>query len=119
MSSALTNVAAEPSPTHSASLASSGKTVRDHPRIALIGDYSLDVLAHRAIPRALELAKTASGADITWQWVHTRDLHDAPRDLASFAAVWVVPASPYANMTGVLAAIRFARETRRPFLGTC
>jgi CTP synthase (UTP-ammonia lyase) len=44
---------------------------------------------------------------------------DAARDLAAFSAIWVVPASPYANMAGALAAIRFARETRRPFLGTC
>jgi CTP synthase (UTP-ammonia lyase) len=30
-----------------------------------------------------------------------------------------VPASPYANTDGALDAIRFARETGRPFLGTC
>lgn len=40
-------------------------------------------------------------------------------DLAESAAVWTVPASPYANMDGVLDAIRWARETGRPFLGTC
>jgi CTP synthase (UTP-ammonia lyase) len=33
--------------------------------------------------------------------------------------VWCVPASPYENTAGAIAAIRFARETRRPFLGTC
>src|SRR5437667_11486922 len=65
--------------------------------IALVGDYSPEVIAHRAIPRALELA----------------------RDLQTFSAIWLVPASPYENMDGALAAIRFARETRRPFLGTC
>jgi len=30
-----------------------------------------------------------------------------------------VPASPYRSMDGALRAIRFARETGRPFLGTC
>jgi len=30
-----------------------------------------------------------------------------------------VPASPYANTAGAVAAIRFARETGRPYLGTC
>jgi len=30
-----------------------------------------------------------------------------------------VPASPYADTAGALAAIRFARETGRPYLGTC
>lgn len=90
-----------------------------NPLIALVGDYSPDVIAHRAIPRALELARAETGAAVAWQWVHTRDIGDADRDLARFAAVWVVPASPYENMAGALATIRWARETRRPFLGTC
>jgi len=89
------------------------------PTIALVGDYSPDVTAHRAIPRALELARDHGRFDPAWRWVRTRDLRDAPRDLADFAAGWVVPASPYENPTGALAAIRFARETKRPFLGTC
>jgi len=87
--------------------------------IALVGDYSPEVAAHRAIPRALELACRDTRADIAWQWIATRDLRDAARDLAAFAGVWVVPASPYENTAGALEAIRFARETRRPFLGTC
>ena len=89
------------------------------PAIVLVGDYSPEVTAHRAIPRALELARTAARREFTWQWIATRDLRDASHDLAKFAAVWAVPASPYANMAGVLDAIRFARETKRPFLGTC
>lgn len=87
--------------------------------LALVGDYSPAVVAHQAIPRALELACAAAKCDLTWQWVATRDVHDAPRDLAAFSAVWLVPASPYENMAGALAAVRFARETQRPFLGTC
>jgi CTP synthase (UTP-ammonia lyase) len=86
--------------------------------IALVGDYSASVVAHRAIPRALDLVASA-GPDIAWHWVATRDIRDASRDLARYAGVWVVPASPYENMTGALDAIRWARETRRPLLGTC
>jgi CTP synthase (UTP-ammonia lyase) len=89
------------------------------PLLALVGDYSPEVLAHRAIPRALELACAAIGREVSWQWFHTGNIHLASRDLADCAAVWVVPASPYANMAGALDAIRWARETRRPFLGTC
>ncbi|HWA85148.1 MAG TPA: hypothetical protein VG710_02905 [Opitutus sp.] len=89
------------------------------PRLALIGDYSPSVTAHQAIPRALSLARDELAADLSWDWVHTRDIHDAPQALAAFAAVWVVPASPYANPAGALDAIRLFRETRRPFLGTC
>ncbi len=87
--------------------------------IALVGDYREAVVAHRAIPRALELARPAAAAKVTWSWIPTTTIHDASHDLADFTAVWVVPASPYASMDGALAAIRFARETGRPFLGTC
>ena len=92
-----------------------------NPALALVGDYSPSVTAHRAIPRALQLAQSATpgAAGLSWQWIATGDLRDATQDLAGFSAVWVVPASPYENMAGALAAIRFARETRRPFLGTC
>jgi CTP synthase (UTP-ammonia lyase) len=87
--------------------------------IALVGDYSAESVAHRAIPPALELAGQAERQTVTWAWVPTASIQDAPRDLARFAAVWVVPASPYVSMTGALAAIRWARETRRPIFGSC
>jgi len=38
---------------------------------------------------------------------------------AGFDGFWCVPASPYRDIDGALRAIRFAREQRRPFLGTC
>lgn len=90
-----------------------------HPTLALAGDYSPDVIAHRAIPRALELACAEAKIDLTWRWIATRDLREPVNALAPYSAVWAVPASPYENAAGALAAIRFARETRRPFLGTC
>ena len=89
------------------------------PSIALVGDFSPDVVAHRAIPRALELAGAAEHREVDWNWVHTASIQKAARDLAGYAALWVVPASPYASMTGALAAIRWARETRRPIVGSC
>jgi CTP synthase (UTP-ammonia lyase) len=90
-----------------------------HPLIALIGDYSAGVTAHRAIPRALEMAMTVTHHEVAWRWVHTGKIRQAASDLADCAAVWAVPATPYANMNGALDAIRWARETGRPFLGTC
>jgi CTP synthase len=87
--------------------------------IALVGDYSEKHTSHRAIPVALELARAKSGADVAWEWVATRHIGDPSRDLARFSAVWLVPASPYENMAGALGAVRWAREGRRPFLGTC
>jgi CTP synthase (UTP-ammonia lyase) len=89
-------------------------------RIALIGDYNSAAKAHQAIPRALALACEAGECQCEWEWVHTsRLLADPSEQLAGFHGLWCVPASPYANTRGALAAIRFARETGRPFLGTC
>jgi CTP synthase len=87
--------------------------------IALVGDYSDRHAAHRAIPKALELARTLTQADVAWEWVATRRITDPDRDLAPFAAVWLTPASPYENTQGALDAVRWAREGGRPFLGTC
>jgi CTP synthase (UTP-ammonia lyase) len=88
-------------------------------RIALVGDHSDAHTAHRAIPKALELSRAASGGDVVWEWVATRAITDAARDLKGFSGLWVVPASPYENTGGAMSAIRWAREGGRPFLGTC
>jgi CTP synthase (UTP-ammonia lyase) len=88
-------------------------------RIALVGDYSDKVVAHRAIPLALELARGSAEADVSWDWVGTGSVKDAARDLASYSGVWLVPASPYENLEGALGAVRWARESGKPFLGTC
>jgi CTP synthase (UTP-ammonia lyase) len=89
-------------------------------RIALVGDYDPEVTAHIAIPRALALAASAAECEPAPDWIATPKLaRDAEQRLAPYHAVWCVPASPYASMDGALNAIRFARETGRPFLGTC
>lgn len=87
-------------------------------RIALIGDRSEDVVAHRAIPLALALEADALDAPVLFEWLHTAELHDAAQ-LAQFDGGWVVPASPYANYENALSAIRYLREAGLPFLGTC
>ncbi len=85
-------------------------------KVALVGDYSATVIAHQAIPLALKLA---SEETVTGTWVGTASIRNAAQDLEAFDAVWCVPASPYENTKGALDAIRFARESGRPFLGTC
>ncbi|MGA2613356.1 MAG: CTP synthase [Spirochaetia bacterium] len=89
-------------------------------RVALVGDYDPEVTAHRAIPLALELASQAAGTPASWDWVGTATIGANPAlRLSRYDAIWCVPASPYASMAGALSAIRFARESGRPFLGTC
>lgn len=83
--------------------------------IALVGDYDPSVTAHIAIPKALEMAGVAG---LTWQWVPTTNIRSAS-DIETFDAVWCVPASPYRNEAGAIFAIQHARETGKPFLGSC
>ncbi len=88
--------------------------------ISLIGDFDANVTAHRAIPLALERAGDELGVEVRFTWHHTAKLGPNPeRTLEASAGIWCVPASPYADTKAALAAIRFARERPRPFLGTC
>jgi CTP synthase (UTP-ammonia lyase) len=88
--------------------------------IGLIGDFNPAVTAHQAIPKAIQLAAESLGCAAETVWVGTKTISDEPAALLDdFSALWCVPASPYENTEGALAAIRFARETGVPFLGTC
>src|SRR6266545_204071 len=89
-------------------------------RVALIGDYDPAITAHRAIPRALDLAAESIGCAVAPEWIATPAPEGtAARLLDGYQAIWCVPGSPYASMAGALAAIRFARRQGVPFLGTC
>lgn len=87
-------------------------------RIGLVGDFDAGVIAHRAIPLAIERAAAADGVQVEPVWLPTERLTDEI-DCRTFAGLWCVPGSPYRSMDGALRAIRFARERATPFLGTC
>jgi CTP synthase (UTP-ammonia lyase) len=95
--------------------------VASNTRIALIGDYDPSVTAHIAIPPALELAAKALDLEVEPVWIHTSKLtnEEELRALSGYQGIWCVPASPYANTEGAIAAISIARTARIPFLGTC
>lgn len=86
--------------------------------IGLIGDFDASVTAHRAIPIALRLGGDQIGRVVEFDWLATDAMPDAD-GLARFDALWCVPGSPYRDMDAALRGIRFAREQRVPFLGTC
>ena len=89
-------------------------------RVGLIGDRDDTVVAHRAIPEALRLAGAARVVPVQWEWLRTSAIPTTSvLALQEFDALWCVPASPYESEAGALHAIRFARESGRPFLGTC
>ncbi len=90
------------------------------PRIALIGDFNPEVLAHRAINRSVELLRESGEPTVEATWIDTDTI--VPGDDSRFQAFdgfWCVPASPYKNTAGALWAIKYARTRCIPFLGTC
>jgi CTP synthase (UTP-ammonia lyase) len=87
-------------------------------QVGLIGDRNDGVVAHRAIPLALQMAAGACGVVVEPVWLPTDTVGDGAA-LAGFDGLWCVPASPYRDTDGALAAIRVARERHVPFLGTC
>ncbi|MEE1751415.1 CTP synthase C-terminal region-related (seleno)protein [Streptomyces sp. SP18CS02] len=85
-------------------------------RIALVGDRSDAIRSHARVPRLLEALRVREGLDLDAYWIPTQDADQA---MDGFDAIWVLPGSPYRSETGVLTAIRTAREGGIPFLGTC
>lgn len=92
-------------------------------RLAIIGDFDRGVTAHEGIDASLARIQQTSWPDLSWEWWHTSLLPDRPQAVPDVIGVpdgvWCTPASPYAKTEGALAAIRYARETETPFLGTC
>ena len=86
--------------------------------IGLIGDYDPTIPAHQAIPTVLQLSADALQIAVHFEWVPTEEVTNASRVSAN-DGIWCVPGSPYKNMEGALLAVRFARESGTPFLGTC
>ena len=85
--------------------------------VSLIGDYSEQVEAHLAIPRAMELASNALEFDVEYEWIRTTQIETD--ELIEADAIWCVPNSPYENPHAAIDAIRIARENDIPYLGTC
>lgn len=87
-------------------------------RLALVGDYRPEAIAHQAIPVAIRLAADSLNLSVAADWLPTETL-TSPMMLDSFDAIWVVPGSPYRNDDGAFMAIAYARENNVPFLGSC
>ena len=85
--------------------------------IALLGDPSDDVIAHRAIPIALQLAADKLSVNCRTEWIHSEDIELS--SLSNYQGFWCVPNSPYQNPLKTIAAIRHARESDTAFIGTC
>lgn len=90
-------------------------------RIAIIGDYNPDYVAHQKTAPAIEHAAASLGTPVEVKWIATDQIPpDHPESaLAGWDGFWIAPGGPYRSRPGALAAIRFAREGKRPMLATC
>jgi CTP synthase (UTP-ammonia lyase) len=89
-------------------------------RIGIIGDYNPDFHPHRATNAAIHHAADQLHLTTAIEWLPTPLLAQHPDvHLRRFDALWCAPGSPYQSMAGALQGIRFAREQRWPFIGTC
>ncbi|MDB6021000.1 MAG: pyrG [Pedosphaera sp.] len=89
-------------------------------RIALVGDFNPEVVAHNAINQSFALQRASGDPSVESIWLGTDTI--VPSDELPFRGIdgiWCVPASPYKNTAGALWAIQYARTHAIPFLGTC
>ncbi len=71
-------------------------------------------------PSRSHCALPPTGSEFPWTSNGFRQLRSSMSSASALSMVCgAFPAVPYRNMDGALRAIRFAREARRPFLGTC
>jgi CTP synthase (UTP-ammonia lyase) len=88
--------------------------------IGIIGDYDANFCPHQATDAALQHAAVALDLSVDITWLATESLNGSTDDrLQLYDALWCAPGSPYRSVQGALSGIRYAREHRRPFLGTC
>ena len=85
-------------------------------KVGVVGDFNSAFESHQAIGESVRLAGHAVGVEAVVEWLPTTEVSELR--LSAYDALWASPGSPYRSFEGMLEAIRFARERRRPFLGT-
>jgi CTP synthase (UTP-ammonia lyase) len=90
-------------------------------QIGIVGDFERTRFSHWATEAALFHAATQLGRSIALHWCGTQQISSlgAEHCLADLDGLWGAPGGPFASNDGLLAAIRCARESGLPYLGTC
>lgn len=86
--------------------------------VTVVGDYQPSNETHVAIARAVEHSAGALDLDLGVEWVAT-DTIVTGDELTGAEAIWISSGGPYRSFEGSMAAIRWARTTGVPLLGTC
>jgi CTP synthase (UTP-ammonia lyase) len=84
-------------------------------RIGIIGDFNPENSTHIFTNNAIQHAAKALGKPIEAVWLPT----DQRAEYEGFQGLFGSPGSPYRSFDGALCGIRYARENKVPFLGTC
>ena len=101
-------------------------------RVGIIGEFDESRPSHGATEAAIGHAAARCGIRAEIAWVPTTALGEAAGmaggmaggtagaagELAAFDGLWCAPGGAFRCMAGALSGIRFARERRRPFMGT-
>lgn len=87
---------------------------------AVISDSHPTIEGFGIISGALQHAGAALAVNVEARWLPTSELDGSGEvDLDGFDALWCGPWGPYDNSDAALSAIRFARERKLPFFGSC
>ena len=88
--------------------------------IGIIGDYDKNKTSHPATNQAIEHAADflSIKADVTWLPTPSFLTRAGQEKLAQFNGIWASSGSPYQSFDGAINAIKTARETEKPFIGT-
>jgi CTP synthase len=90
-------------------------------KIALVGKYTQLGDAYLSVAEALRHGSIATGAKLEIKWINSEEIesHDAAKYLSDVQGILVPGGFGIRGVDGKIAAIRYAREQRIPFLGLC
>jgi CTP synthase (UTP-ammonia lyase) len=88
--------------------------------IGIIGDYDAKKTSHPATNIAVKHAAEYLDIKTSVTWLPTPSFltGEGQQKLGQFDGIWASSGSPYQSLEGALNAIRTARETKKPFIGT-
>jgi CTP synthase len=90
-------------------------------KIALVGKYTQLGDAYLSVAEALRHGAIATGAKLEIKWINSEEIesHDAAKYLCDVQGIVVPGGFGIRGVDGKIAAIKYAREQRIPFLGLC
>jgi CTP synthase len=102
-------------------LVSRMQTSTQEVKIAIVGKYTQLGDAYLSVAEALRHGAIATGAKLEIKWINSEEIesHDAAKYLCDVQGILVPGGFGIRGVDGKIAAIKYAREHRIPFLGLC